>query len=483
MGTLIVQIGQCGNQVGVKLWDQLKTHHTEQTDFLFREGDSVSHSILIDTEPKVLKDIKKDRLTYAHYDPRNVIYYQHGRGNNWAMGYFNSKNYKKMQHHHDQMIKFDKLSILEKANLITKNFTVTSPKKQVEKESTGDEIIMRENSVLLEQASSLIQKEIEKIDYYTGTMFISSLAGGTGSGFGSRLIEELRDDYTVNMLYNTAIFPSANGENPLQQYNSILSLSHMQNFSDGILYFQNEKIFKYINRVGGINEEKTVNLDDMNDYIASMLVHMLKLNDIKSTKNFYFDYLNELTAMNECKFVELLATPFTLRGKYSAGIESTWDATIDNFFLQTSSEIEQNEYIRSKIKDGMSVPTGTIGLKCIMKSVDVDVSFLKSEVLKKTLDKKLHRAFNPLKWNPDAIHYEYIKDKIKTQEPKSMMVIANRVDIVNTLEHISEIAKSKFKAKAYLHWYVKYGLEEEDFRLAFENVNTIIDNYSYMLSS
>lgn len=74
---------------------------------------------------------------------------------------------------------------------------------------------MRENAVLLEQASALVQKEIEKIDYYTGTMFIYSLAGGTGSGFGSRLLEAVRDDYSTNLLYNTAVFPTISGENPL----------------------------------------------------------------------------------------------------------------------------------------------------------------------------------------------------------------------------------------------------------------------------
>ena len=74
---------------------------------------------------------------------------------------------------------------------------------------------MRENAVILEQASTLIQKEIEKVDCYTGTMFIYSIAGGTGSGVGSRLIESMRDDYSMNYLYNTCVFPSPNGENPL----------------------------------------------------------------------------------------------------------------------------------------------------------------------------------------------------------------------------------------------------------------------------
>lgn len=121
MGTLLIQIGQCGNQVGMKLWDQLTENHTQATDFLFRDGENISHSILIDTEPKVLKDIKADHLSHPQFDPKNVLYYQHGRGNNWALGYYNSKNYKKIQQRQEVLQNFEKLSIIEKANFVQKS--------------------------------------------------------------------------------------------------------------------------------------------------------------------------------------------------------------------------------------------------------------------------------------------------------------------------------------------------------------------------
>ena len=36
-------------------------------------------------------------------------------------------------------------------------------------------------------------REIEKTDYFLNILCIMSLAGGTGSGLGSRVLEELRD--------------------------------------------------------------------------------------------------------------------------------------------------------------------------------------------------------------------------------------------------------------------------------------------------
>jgi Tubulin len=483
MGTLVIQIGQCGNQVGMKLWDQLRANHYSNTDFMFRNGETVAHAILIDTEPKVLKDIKTERLTYAHFDPKNVIFYQHGRGNNWAMGYFNSKNQKRIKQKMETLSKFDKLSILEKANFVQKTKgNSTAFKSSLDKEFSSDELVMRENALILEQTSILVQKEIERCDYYTGSMLIYSLAGGTGSGLGSRILEALRDDYSTNLLYNTAVFPSMSGENPLQQYNCLLSLSHMQNFSDGIVYFQNEKMFKYLSRSDTSIEEKLVNIDDMNDYIASMLTHMFKINDLKTPKNFYFDYLSDLTALNECKFIEMFGAPYTLKGKKSLGPESTWESVFDQTFLQVGYDVESTD-TKSMIKEHSAPINSTLALKCILRSPDVDLSYGKNETTRKNLERKIVQSFHPVKWNPDAVSYETIKEKLSnSNDVKTCLIMANRISIASILRELSEVAKAKFKAKAYLHWYYKYGMEEEDFISAFENVDTIIDNYTYLLN-
>jgi len=46
----------------------------------------------------------------------------------------------------------------------------------------------KENNVILELTQDLIRKEIEKVDNYLGTLFLMSMAGGTGSGLGSRFL-------------------------------------------------------------------------------------------------------------------------------------------------------------------------------------------------------------------------------------------------------------------------------------------------------
>lgn len=48
-----------------------------------------------------------------------------------------------------------------------------------------------------------------------GSYLMYSLAGGTGSGMGSRLLELLRDDYPKTYLITTPIFAVKTGETPL----------------------------------------------------------------------------------------------------------------------------------------------------------------------------------------------------------------------------------------------------------------------------
>ena len=119
--------------------------------------------------------------------------------------------------------------------------------------------------------------------------------------------------------------------------------------------------------------------------------------------------------------------------------------------------------------------------------------FKNNEVIKKLIDKKLHKSLMPIKWNiDDAIYYEYIKDKeaIKLKEAIVATMIINRTNIADTLKDIQSKAYSKYKvnipiiiiiflkAKAYLHWYYKYGLESDDFENSFNLVENVIESYS-----
>ena len=73
-------------------------------------------------------------------------------------------------------------------------------------------------------------------------MIFQSLAGGTGSGFGTNLVEAIKvNNPKVNML-NMVVWPYAKGEVILQNYNTILTMCNLIKHSDGVVNIYNDQV-------------------------------------------------------------------------------------------------------------------------------------------------------------------------------------------------------------------------------------------------
>lgn len=124
-----------------------------------------------------------------------------------------------------------------------------------------------------------------------------SLSGGTGSGCGSKLLEQLRDEFGAKKyIFTQSVAPFSSGELPLQHYNNLLCLSHLHEFSDAIMLFQNDDVLELIEKTtkdgkptvagvtarpvkvgGGANKQDaggltSISLTDMNAYIVKCLL-------------------------------------------------------------------------------------------------------------------------------------------------------------------------------------------------------------------
>jgi tubulin delta len=219
MSIVTIQLGQCGNQVGGQLFNTLSqeaviagtsetkssssTANIESLIFerFFRaptpattgsskgsggssdtpssatDGSNMApyaRAVMVDMEPKALQQTANaaKRSGRFQYDSKRQYWKQSGSANNWAFGY--------AQH---------------------------GPKSR-------DKVI------------ELVRKEIEACDSLSGLFILQSLAGGTGSGVGTYFTEQFRDEFNSFML-NPVIWPYENGEVIVQNYNSVLSLSHL----------------------------------------------------------------------------------------------------------------------------------------------------------------------------------------------------------------------------------------------------------------
>jgi hypothetical protein len=50
-------------------------------------------------------------------------------------------------------------------------------------------------------------------------------------------------------------------------------------------------------------------------------------------------------------------------------------------------------------------------------------------------------------------------------------VLSNNTSIIEPMAHMLNISEQKLRQKAYLHWYTKFGVEEDDFKDKFNKVH------------
>nr|XP_033787772.1 tubulin delta chain-like isoform X2 [Geotrypetes seraphini] len=352
------KVGQCGNQIGLEWWQILTCESStfqESDRYPFFTHDEKLSALCVDSELKVVRNLQK-QIKRGVFRDSNLILGQRGRGNNWAYGYHGARS-------------DDEVSLLEK--------TMES-----------------------------FRKEVERKDCYCGTVLLHSLCGGTGSGLGARLCETIRDEYPLGYILSVTVAPHQTGESPLQNYNSLLSLSWLQS-----------KI--------------------------SMGMEPWEL-------------LRSVCPIPAMKF--LYTAQACKRGT------AFWDSLASSVVHALPRESPSGH------------PHYSTSVLAVARS-NQDDSFVHSQ---NSVLLKLKQAYRCVPWNPFPldcwIDFKNIIDP--GHHSHSLTVCANSSSVMDLLKWVMEKAHVMYEAHAYLHWYWKYGCEEEDFRQAFDTLHSVINDYS-----
>ena len=204
---ITLQVGQCGNQIGTEFWKQLCAEHGiakdgileeyaqhgnagDRKDVFFYQADDdhyVPRALLLDLEPRVINTIQNSEYRNL-YNMENFFVSSHGggAGNNWASGY--------------------------------------SQAEQVQ-----------------EEIMDMIDREADGSDSLEGFVLCHSIAGGTGSGMGSYLLEALNDRYGKKLVQTYSVFPNQHETSDVvvQPYNSLLTLKRLTLNADCVVVLDN----------------------------------------------------------------------------------------------------------------------------------------------------------------------------------------------------------------------------------------------------
>lgn len=416
MSTVFIQVGQCGNQVGFQLWKLFQDEVSIRNNTVFSRSSERARCILVDSEPKVVEKpfAKSTHPLYNVLSPALVAKTSSGRGNNWATGY------------------------------------ADKPEKDLS---------------LSISVMELMRKEIEQCDYYKGCVLIHSLAGGTGSGLGCKLIEKIRDEYPICFITTASILPSETGDTPLQDYNSVLGLAHLQQYADAIIYYENDEVLRLVQQFS--KRGSNVSTHNINECIAFSLCNLLvpqRNADVNITSIY-----QDLVPSESYKFIDTRAFPFVLDKQCTLQRDTPWSSLLESS-------------IKNYSRPGEDLTHSTICATATFRGDDV-----RSEIDRhiKPVYNKVSSLFRSVPWaDKDYLKLSVIQAKAMSQTYKidrCISLTGNRTSIVHPIVKLISSAKAKFQAKAYLHWYQKYHCSEPHFIESFEIVDKIIKDYQSTL--
>ncbi|XP_015304049.3 tubulin epsilon chain isoform X3 [Macaca fascicularis] len=442
--SVVVQVGQCGNQIGCCFWDLALREHAavnqkgiydEAISSFFRnvdtrvvgDGGSISkgkicslkaRAVLIDMEEGVVNEILQGPLRDV-FDTKQLITDISGSGNNWAVGHrvFGSL-------YQDQ--------ILEK-----------------------------------------LRKSAEHCDCLQCFFIIHSMGGGTGSGLGTFLLKMLEDEFPEVYRFVTSIYPSEYHLYPLSLIASLL------------MFFPRKSLFDIISKIdlmvnsgklgttvkpkslvtsssGALKTRHKKPFDAMNNIVANLLLNLTSSARFEGSLNMD---LNEIS-MNLVPFPQLHYLVSSLTPLYTLTDVNIPPRRLDQMFSDAFSK--DHQLLRAD-------PKHSLYLACaLMVRGNVQISDVRRNI------ERLKPSLQFVSWNQEGW-----KTSLCSIPPvghsHSLLALANNTCVKPTFMELKERFMRLYKKKAHLHHYLQVeGMEESCFTEAVSSLSALIQEYNQL---
>ncbi len=275
---IVLCVGQAGVQIGGSFWRNLCLEHDidpmsgqvsegagkpkgDWVSFFSRFGDDaetnyVPRTVLIDLEPSVIDEVKKESGTL--YNPSSLISSDEGAGGNFAVG------------------------------------------------SRG------RGADLLPSIMDRVEGEISKCDNVGGIFIIHSLGGGTGSGLGCLMIETLKTKYPEIPLMSCAILPSPQVSSVVTEpYNSVMALSYLKKYCDACMIFDNEALYNIATENWGVESPNVKELNSLVTEVLTGVTASMRFSGFLTVEISIREFVTNLVPKPGLHFLMTSASPLT----------------------------------------------------------------------------------------------------------------------------------------------------------------------------
>lgn len=462
-----IQVGQCGNQLGLRWWDvmlqECKTHpqHLDARHSVFYESSNGKEAdagegapvnrpgrtdkvapqttfnannlkarcVAVDMEQGVLQSMLRGPLNRL-FDSTFFVSDVSGAGNNWAVGHM----------------------------------------------EYGDRYI--------DSITETVRRQVEQCDCIQAFLVMHSLSGGTGSGLGTRVLGMLEDEFPHVFRISPVVLPSDVDDVVTAPYNSCFALKELIEHSDCILPLDNDALSRMADTALGKTklalpekesgkksftaamptDTKGLPYDSMNGLVAQMLSNLTCAMRFPGPLNMD---INEIT-MNLVPYPRLnmlvaSLAPLRLSQKSVAGGARSVDAMI------SSCLSKEHRFVNLSTSTSQCTSLATA---LIARGPQITVGDLR-----RNIDSLHDRLYLPY-WNPDGF-----KTAICGVSPlghtNSMLMLSNNCGVAGKLSSIYGKFMKLYSVRSHVHHYESY-LTLQYFDSTAEVVRNTIDDYQYL---
>ncbi|KFY14083.1 hypothetical protein V492_02863 [Pseudogymnoascus sp. VKM F-4246] len=325
---------------------------------------------------------------------------------------------------------------------------------------------------LVDTVVDKVRRVADNCSSLQGFLIFHSFGGGTGSGFGSLLLERLSTDYGKKCKLEFAIYPSPRVSTAVvEPYNAVLSTHSTIENSDCTFLVDNEAIYDICRRSLDIPRPNFEHLNRLIAQVVSSITSSLRFDGALNVD------LNEFQT-NLVPFPRIHYPLVSYAPVISAKKSSHESFKVQELTLQCFEPNNQMVVCDPRAGKYMAVALLYRG-DVVPRECNAAVASLKAK-----------QSFNLVEWCPTGF-----KIGINYQKPAVVPASASNPDgalaevdrAVSMLSNTTAIAEAwgrldhkfdlMYNKRAFVHWYVGEGMEEGEFNEAREDLAALERDY------
>lgn len=406
-------------QIGTEFWKQLCHEHgingdgilqdvavnaNDRKDVFFYQADDeryIPRACLIDLEPRVINAIQNSDIKNL-FNPENVFLSATGggAGNNWASGYHQGEQFE-------------------------------------------DDLI------------DMIDREVGYSDSLEGFTLAHSIAGGTGSGMGSYLLEALNDRYPKKLVQTYSVFPnqSESSDVVVQPYNSILTLKRLTLNADAVVVLDNTALNRIATERLHISNPTFSQTNSLVSTVMAASTATLRYPGYMN--NDLVGLLASLIPVPQCHFLMAGYTPLTLDGPSITTSQAASGVVRKTTVLDVMRRLLQpkNLMVSPNVRVKDADASKYISILNIIQG-DVDPTQLHQSLMRI----RERRLANFIEWGPASIQVALSRTSpfVKSAHRVSGLMLANHTSIRHLFNRTLSQFDKLFRRNAFLDNYKEY---------------------------